>query len=81
MRGARVSFCFASVVKRRRRRRRRRRIFCGGEYDDDDDDDDDDRDNIEEKENLDRRAYLTSLVNALFATDWLSIETNCEIKW
>ena len=47
---------------------------------DDDDDDDDDRDNIEEKENLDRRAYLTSLVNALFATDWLSIETNCEIK-
>ena len=48
--------------------------------DDDDDDDDDDRDNIEEKENLDRRAYLTSLVNALFATDWLSIETNCEIK-
>ena len=50
------------------------------EVDNDDDDDDDDRDNFEEKENLDRRAYLTSLVNALFATDWLSIETNCEIK-
>ncbi|CAL6326979.1 unnamed protein product [Bathycoccus prasinos] len=50
---------------------------------DNEDDDDDDRDNVEEKENNqneDLDACLTSVVNVLFETDWLSIETNCEIK-
>jgi hypothetical protein len=49
----------------------------------DNEDDDDDRDNVEEKENNqneDLDACLTSVVNVLFETDWLSIETNCEIK-
>jgi NADH dehydrogenase FAD-containing subunit len=42
----------------------------------------DDRENVEEKENERGRggAYLTSVVNALFEVDWLSIEANCEIK-
>ncbi|CAL6313823.1 unnamed protein product [Bathycoccus prasinos] len=47
------------------------------------DNEDDDRDNVEEKENNqneDLDACLTSVVNVLFETDWLSIETNCEIK-
>ena len=49
----------------------------------DNEDDDDDRDNVEEKENNqneDLDACLTSVVNVLFETDWLAIETNCEIK-
>jgi len=41
-----------------------------------------DRENVEEKENERGRggAYLTSVVNALFEVDWLTIEANCEIK-
>ena len=41
-----------------------------------------DRENVEEKENERGRggAYLTSMVNALFEVDWLTIEANCEIK-